>query len=58
MSNPIAIIRKRGENKVTQNKFQWQANYGEDGNLYCNGLDQNQVQLESDQNLLRKSEPL
>jgi len=48
MSNPIAIIRKRGENKVTQNKFQWQANYGEDGNLYCNGLDQKQVQLESD----------
>ena len=58
MSNPIAIIRKRGENKVTQNKFQWQANYDEDENLYCNGLDQKQVQLESDQNLLLKSVPL
>ena len=43
---------------MTQDKFQWQANYGEDENLDCNGLDQKQVQLESDQNLLLKSEPL
>ena len=57
MSNPIAIIRKRGK-KVTQDKFQWQANYGEDENLDCTGLDQKQVQLESDQNPLRKSVPL
>ena len=43
---------------MTQDKFQWQANYEEDENLDCNGLDQKQVQLEGDQNLLRKSVPL
>lgn len=39
---------------MTQDKYQWQANYGEGENLDCNGLDQKQVQLEGDQNLLRK----
>ena len=43
---------------MTQNKFQWQANYGEGENLDRNGLDQRQVQLEGDQNLLGKSVPL
>jgi hypothetical protein len=31
---------------VKQDKFRWQANYGKDENLDCNGLDQKQVQLE------------
>ena len=43
---------------MTQDKFQCQANYVEGENIDCNGLDQRQVQLEGNQNLLRKSVPL
>ena len=34
---------------MTQDKYQWQANYGEGENPDYNGLDQKRVQLEDDQ---------